>query len=206
MTDYTKLGQVKEFWDKEAMPVIKRLLNGQYRLPEIQARFQWAVGEILGKYGVPLNIDMSFIAPTDRGGKNLILPVGCHFRGGRPEVGFFAPVFRTIFRDLRSSKPADFRKLFERDVVIGFMHELDHLVQGIIDNPNRAQVVDFECLAQAATCEHTIRVFTEVYHEELCKDDMLFYSTWVKCGRNAESKDWRDFIAKMYGSLTRGPQ
>ncbi len=204
MIDHTPLGQLKDFWDKEGMPYILSILDGRYRVPEIQTYATHLLGEVQARYSFQLQVTLSTTNSKDRAGKNIVLPFGASASQGRPTITFFVPAVRTLFRELRQKKLEGFRGRFERMLVTGFCHELDHLSRGMLERPTASQFVDDERIANAATCQNVMRVFVEVCGEELDKADMKVYAKWVACGRNAESQQWRDFIASTYGTISRG--
>jgi hypothetical protein len=107
-----------------------------------------------------------------------------------------------MFEGLKQEDSRFFRRLFENFVIISFLHELDHLLLGVtVGAGNRlASIMEQERLAWAETCEKTIRLFDE-NGDRLYSGDRVYYETWVRSGRNADSQLWRDFIAKMYGQI-----
>ena len=181
-----------------------QITRGRYRLVEIQARYNQLCEKIAQRYPHGLKITLSDVASEDSVGKNMTLPFGCRCINGVPEVALFVPAIRMVFEDFHKSSPRNFRQVFESCVIIGFLHELDHLALRIIgDEADLAKVINGERIVWAETCEQAVRLFLDIYIEPLCWSDMLYYSAWVRCRRNVESKQWKDFIASLYGSLRR---
>ena len=104
----------------------------------------------------------------------------------------------------KAMNPEKHKERYEDSIVVGYLHELDHLAGGFIGtiDENLQTTIDHECLTWAETCEHTIKFFVET-GREVNQSDLSFYNTWKKCGRNPYSKRWRDFMSNMYGGLKR---
>jgi hypothetical protein len=205
MPDFVPNRALKEFWDREVAPIMRSLATNSYGLPEIQARHFELLQTIADRYHHELSVSILDKRCANRVDSKYCLPFGCRALEGIPEVAIFVPVVKEIFLEIRKKSPAGFRRKFETTLVIGFLHELDHLALGLTCNdPSFDAMLEVERVVWSWTCERTINVFAETYKRELCHSDRLYYDNWLRCGRNADSPCWRSFIANLYGSIRLG--
>jgi len=203
--EYVPDPQMAQFWNMEMNDILVPLVNGQYALSEVQERFNLLNNQIVQRYGQKILVNLSDVMPKDAAGENKIIVFGASVKNGEPQVTIFVPSLLLIFEQMLFSGRHDFRLLFGAFVVISFIHELDHLQIGFSGDEERSleQTIDTERRAWAQTCEQTIRLFVEVYHQEISALDERYYSAWLAGGRNVDSQVWKGFIAGMYKSLQR---
>jgi len=201
---YTPDPQMVQFWNMEMNDILVPLVNGQYALSEVQQRYNLLNDQIVARYGQKIRVNISDVFPRDIPGENKIIAFGASMKDGEPQIAIFVPGLLLLFEQMLFTGRPDFRNLFGTFVVISFMHELDHLQIGFSGNEDSLEgTINTEKLAWAQTCQQTIRLFAEVYHQEISSLDARYYSAWVECGRNADSQAWKGFITEMYGSLQR---
>lgn len=206
MASYQPDPRMVQFFEKEVAPHIMPLFNGNYPHLEIQKNYNDDLLEFQKIYRErTLNVSLCDKPPKDSAGENALLPFGCSLEGGKPILTLFVSEIEKIFRRLRNFRPTSFKPLFETVLVIGIMHEIDHLILQKMGNQrdNVSLVIGDECAVWARTCERCMRPLVEVYGKELPDSDGQVYSAWVASGRNAESARWRDFIASLYGNFKR---
>ena len=150
--------QMKKFFEQELAPSILRLIGLSYPLVKIQERYNALMAEISTRYKqATLPISLSDKAPTDAHPNGFLL-MGCSCENGRPSMTLFVRELRHLFFEMKIFKDANFRQVFETNVIIGYLHELDHLALGAIGNPqDPSENARTECLVWAYTCELTMR-------------------------------------------------
>jgi hypothetical protein len=187
-----------EFWEAYMAQIITSVVQGTYRLSLINDRFQNNNRLISARYKRILNVTMSILACQDQFGGEGSLPQGCRIVDGEPQVVLFVPTLIEVMAHLKRKHPGSYREVFETALVVGTIHETDHLAMGLAEEGDALSTLNDEQRVWAETCEHTIRPLVEIYHEPICASDMMYYQAWVKAGRNVESSEWRTFIRKLY--------
>lgn len=202
---YTPNLEIRDFWTREIEPTMKCLFDGKCQFPEIQQRYFFLKKVISATYANPLHISLHDEEPPDKTSEALCLPFGCRMNNCRPEVGIFVPIVRTIWRDARKVKYDGFRSRVQADLLIGFIHELDHIALDMMPNsPTLGQMIDCERVVWGSTCEYAIKPLVEIHRVEMCQSDLLYYSAWVQSGRNVNSESWKNFITGLYKTIRRG--
>ena len=204
MPDYVPDLRMVKFWETEVAPILMPLFNGSLlHLPEIQKQYNEDMATFQKMYGCKLDISLGDKPPKDNAGENGALPFGCSLEDGHPRIIIFMPELQRVLEMLKFSRPYDFRIAFETECLIGIMHEIDHLILGKIGYiKDLRETIDVERVVWARTCENTMARL--VTRRDLTDSDKDFYVAWCKSGRDAESQQWKDFIASMYGSIKRG--
>ena len=194
-----------EFWNMEMNEILVPLSNGQYILSEVQQRYDWLNDQIVKKYIKRIIVNISDVLPKDSAGEGKLIAFGASLKDSQPQIAIFVPALLLIFEQMMFIGRRDSRQLFQNFVVISFIHELEHLQMGFSSQEETSlkETINTERRVWAQTCEQTICLFTEVYRQEISSLDLRYYSAWVNCGRNADSKAWKAFVAGMYGSLER---
>lgn len=173
--------------------------------PKIQEAFNQNIAKIAATYpscpdGMPkfLFRNSSFPGCAD----NECPPFACGITDDKEiHLVAFLPGIERVDRGIRAEKHifGEIDSTVRLFLLIGLMHELDHMALGVIDVPRDVKdILDGEGIVWAKTCEDTISVLIEEYHQELHNHDKIFYSEWVKSGRNVNSQSWKDFICGSY--------
>jgi hypothetical protein len=194
--------ELVKFWHSELAGIFQRLSKETYLLAGVQTRYSRLIAAVNNKYMRTVDFHIVCAELGIQGGEGRLITFGSSVADGQPSVSVLVPAARKMFEGMKQEDSRFFRRLFENFVIISFLHELDHLLLGItVDAGNLlVSIMEQERLAWAETCEKTIRLFDE-NGERLYSGDRAYYATWVRSGRNADSKPWRDFIAKMYGGI-----
>ncbi|MSU54515.1 MAG: hypothetical protein EXS48_01575 [Candidatus Staskawiczbacteria bacterium] len=208
------LNQLREqYWVSQLNLMLNTFAQGTFMLPEVQKSFNEKRTKIAQTYpkhsvdGLPkfLFYRQSLSAFSDAN----LAPFACQLNSGELSLGMFFPDIEAMDQIIRREKH-DLQKMdfvVRTALTIKFLHEFDHMALGEIDEAAiRRSIEDtiaLEARVWAETCRTTISLFVEVYGEKLCFSDNLFYTNWIKCGRNAQSQQWKDFIAGLYGKLKK---
>ena len=196
--------EMKEFWERETWPTIRDLTNGQCQIPEIRQRHSLLVESIEITYDRRPNVAIHDRPSPDAVSAAHVLPFGCRTNNGQPEMAIFVPALKIMWEEMRRKKFVGFRQRYQTAILIGFIHELDHINLGFIwASPSIDQMIHAESVVWGSTCEHTIRPLVDNHHLELCHSDQLFYSMWVKSGRNVNGPQWKGFVASLYTTIKR---
>ncbi len=190
--------EAKSLYDREVDPIVVSLFSGSYFLPEIQRLFSENIAAIRSRYGTDALylIDDYQIHHVNEVGFSTFR---CGVQNSCPQIVILAANLKLAFDQIAKSKSKDCLELFRLHVVVSLMHELDHLATGLVGNQgDPVREFENERLTWARTCENTMRLLVERYNKELYKSELAYYSTWVKCGRNPESEEWKEFIATLY--------
>lgn len=202
MAKYLSDEKMAQFAVREVNPILAQLAAGQYRLALVQARYTCLCSKIEQVHGRKAEITVLCRWADTAPGKGLRVPTSARMFNGVPEVALFSPILEKTLHDHWQFYKKRYRQIFETDIVIGTIHELDHLALKVIDdNPSAARVIEGECAVWADTCEHAIRLFMETYKERVYKSAKGYYDAWLSCGKQIQSQQWRNFIASKYGGL-----
>jgi hypothetical protein len=121
-----------------------------------------------------------------------------------PVVEFIIPKVMDEYKELAQKNEPNLEERFQILVVTSFMHELDHLklghglgkVRGYISSLDELSKDEAE--AWAETCRYTFTPLVEKYHIQLPGTKNEFFNNWVKCGKDASSLEWKNFIREFY--------
>jgi hypothetical protein len=200
MTDKPSLEEAGAFWKEHVQPYTERLLTGSYEMVPVQQHFMHNAKNMFERYKQSFLIqpyNSVVRIPGYKPGSNCI---ACIIENGRPIIAYFIPDLMVVMNKLQlMTEDVEFvRQLFESYIVIGTMHETDHLANGWAGAASDYErSIEFERLAHAATCEHTVRHFADI-RKPVLTDTALRYRLWVECGRNADHPDWVADIRRRY--------
>ncbi|MCX6720347.1 MAG: hypothetical protein NTW11_00890 [Candidatus Staskawiczbacteria bacterium] len=187
-------------WSNDFQQVFdQELLLNKYPIFEIQDRYNSTLQLIYQRYGSTLAINM--VTAYCRASTEVLC--GNYFTNGHPTVDIIIPKLLDICKDEQRKNPSGWRERMRFVLVIGFMHELDHLAFGTIakegDKPEPLdQLVNEEANVWALTCENTLAPLIEKYKVQLTAGEYTYYNEWLKAGRDKNSQSWRSFIRWAY--------
>jgi hypothetical protein len=125
--------------------------------------------------------------------------LGTYVKDGKPYVDLLIPAIMDAHTFLLADYPHQAKEFFEYTIVIGFIHELDHLATGLVGSKeDLVKLIDHETKVWALTCEYGIRPMVEVHGVTIGSSDAEYYEDWLKSGRDAESSFWKMSIRRVY--------
>lgn len=202
---------LQQLWSMVVSPLVTSLVEGYYRLPELQRRYNENIQAMLKRYPKcnPVTYVLSDkpLVESANGKCPMYAKVGVFqnvttgvITRSCPVITMHPPTFWEIYRDM---KEPDVSLCFEGFLVCGILHELDHIASGNFGSgdPRFFQGrdgSDAERLTWGLTCEHAIRLWKDVYGGPLYYANELFYSQWIKWGRDVNSQGWKNFIEEVY--------
>ncbi len=188
------------FYDHHLKYTLEDILGGKYLIPEINARYQERSQKITARYGKLFRV--SFCTSYSKASHRVLR--GCWIDGTQPVIQIFIPANMDLYQEMRGKNESDWEKKFEYTLIIGFLHELDHLAEGVPGNGKQTDEEKDLCeeIAWAATCEFTIRPLVERYHLSLEQSNDAYYQAWVEANRDRNNEKWKQFIQQTY-SVTR---
>jgi hypothetical protein len=197
MFEFLQNAVIRQFCENEVFPLLQSLMSGTYRLPEVQTRYISNCTEIAQRYKCSaLNHGISDMKPLV-GTATTVAMFGYGFtESSLPQVTIFLHSLYGTFEEERALDPVGFRQPFGTRVVIGYMHELDHLAKGFAGkrhDPIETHLRN-ETFAQAETCEYTIRPIFEIHKLRVTQDILTRYSHWLRAERNVHSPYWTSYI------------
>lgn len=200
--DYSEAAVRKFFSDHVETIFVDGFLNRKLEYPTILARYDKLTQLIQARYGKMFDIrmDKNF---------NPVSPLVAESAGvekGSPYVGLILPAFMNIHRELIAENGDELgKKLFRQSIIVGFMHELDHLAFGFVtpegSPKDHAKSLENETRAWAETCENTISELVRL-KLQLGPNEVTYYSAWVASDRSVSSPSWIAFIRNAY-SVTK---
>ncbi|MFA5878496.1 MAG: hypothetical protein WC845_03980 [Candidatus Staskawiczbacteria bacterium] len=191
--------ELKSFWINNFGLKLEKLRTFAEQFPEVKQRFDEGF-EIIGNiYGKPINIKF-VLGYTDH--RDVMWYSGVGDKGAPmvfivlPNVMNLDAWFGVIDSDYRKGQ----KELLYTAVLVGVMHELDHLR---LNMKNRSpsdvdELVLGEKQAWAETCQYTISPLIEKYNRKVDPDSFFFYRKWIASGRDKKSQLWEAEIRKEY--------
>lgn len=204
MSDYKPNPQMVAFYEMEILPLLKSLRSGGYylSLPKIQEQYNKSMHIIERRYG-SVNIELCDTVPVDSMEGGLLL-FGCRIDGSKPFITICIQQLQILFYEFMARRRYDFRECFENTVIIGLMHEMHHIeLERVGSKEDIEKTIDDERVVWGFTCENAMRLLVDACCRELLDSDYQIYSMWIQCGRDAESQQWKDFIAGIYRKIKR---
>jgi hypothetical protein len=202
LTPYTET-QLKAFHAFHMQKVLEEgLMVGKHPVPELNARYIKLMEMVKKRYGMypTFTLSPSYDKTSrERAGTSGII-------NRVPTVGFIVPALWDYYVELQGiwgSKLGE--AMFSNALIIGLLHELEHLGYGLIDDSRKAfdpNLDAVEAATWAHTCEETIRIFVEK-GLPLANNERASYQVWVESGRNAASSKWQKAIKDRYESARK---
>lgn len=202
MAEYVPNSQMLRFWNEKINPVISSFVNKRHKFPALQDHYNNNITAISSRYpGGKWAITMHDKETPDMIGKNQSAPFGCRKVEDCPIVSIYVPTLKLIYQDLKTLG-GNTNLVFENEVAVGFLHELDHLALGMIgsrDSTHESMILA-ECQVWARTCDRVVSRFVE-RDWLLSPSTLSFYKAWVDSGKRLDSPHWIEFIRQMYGQI-----
>lgn len=198
MQEYQPDPIVRQFFEWQVVPIIKNLFSESYKIPDIGKKLSENWEKIAERYGCNVSIEASDSFPSDDPGEGKMLMFGCALKDGKPKMVMFVRNLIMIWSTIGGNS-----SVWESFVVVGVMHELDHLALGVVElTPTRdiPKIIEGESIVWARTCQNTMRLLVE-NNWPLCGSDQDLYNAWISCNRKEKSSQWISFIKKRYGQL-----
>lgn len=192
--------EAKKFWLERLEPLIRgQLIRGTWKYPEINERCLLLASKIYERHG-PIAIATAIDLESERHPATEAFAAS-DLDNGIPTVYMLIPNLMGLHDDFKKEGMADWEQRFELEVVIVFMHELDHLAFDLSDgNLSRAATILREKEAWTLTCKHTMTPLVEKYGLSLPRSSQIIYDHWLKVGRDENSKNWHQFFEQVYGA------
>lgn len=195
--------EIHAFWDQHFQKLMQdQIVGGKYGIAEINQRIAELTVLIKERYHSSISVNMMerYLTPVSVG--NYALCSSQVSKNGVPEIYISVPALMAATAQVRFSGGPDWPKQMELALIIGYIHELDHLALGFKyadkESTTADELVEEEIVAWAQTCEKTIRVLVENYHFKLSVNDDFYYQQWLLAGRNQQSPAWQQFFWRSY--------
>ncbi len=195
--------ELKRFWNDQCKVVEEFVLHGQFRVPELSERYHTLHALVVERYHSSFRAN--WVMDYDPASVDTI--TGCSVKDGAPQIEVMLAKAADLSIEYRARGDRQWKERLENSLVVGILHELDHLTcEGATppaQQPPFDVRVEAERRAWAQTCEHTLRVLIERYNAPLGTSEELYYLKWVNAGRNLDSPQWIEAMREAYGSLRR---
>ncbi len=195
---YSKV-EIHNFWEKNFQTLmVDKLLAGKYAISEINERISLLTESILKRYQKKICVDLSerYLTAVDQG--RYAVCASQVTKDGVPEVIISVPALMSVVAEIKITNPKDWQKRIEITLIIGYIHELDHLafVKNLPDKKSVSVkgLIGEEIDVWPQTCEKTIRVLAEKYNCPVSESDLAYFKQWIACGQNKESPLWNEFF------------
>ncbi len=191
--------EMKEFYLKHLQPVIEgQFMRASHPIPAIQERIVSQMNLIHRKSGkhVEFFVVWGYIQ-NDRPW----LYQDAKVNADPPHVRVSVVAYMNRYRRLQDMGVQNADEVLKGALAIGLMHELDHLTldltNGFPEEPTKADMVQAEIEAWAATAEYSIGAFAAA-GKTLDPSDDGVYQGWLKSGRSVSNTAWIDFVQKWH--------
>lgn len=190
--------QVRTFYAVRMQKVVEdAYVRREHPLPEIKALLNELLDRVQQRYGKMLQVDFQVVhrpeSPAIREASAVI--------DGAPVILMVIPARMDQYYWWRGQGVAGHEEMFKTSIVIGIIHELQHLAYGVEYGdsvPTSNDALDREEVSTwALTCERAIRVFIENGYATT-PEDRLYYEAWVAGGRTELSQSWNTFVRQAY--------
>lgn len=186
----------KSFYAVHMQSVLEEgLFKGRLSILEINTRYALLKGLIQKRYGKPLKINLCL--GYDSASRNILQ--SSLVQEGVPVLNIVVPAEMDTYTYYKDRGIQNLEASFQSLLIIGIMHELDHLAYGLSGSRGMSadELDHMEVVAWSYTCDETIRIFVE---KGLPVDpsDLSYYQVWVRGGQNMMSREWVEFIQKHY--------
>lgn len=194
--------QMQIFWNENFGHQLEQLNQLTQTMPEIHQRLlenQEAISKRFGK-NLEIRLQMAYE-------KNKNIMQGAQVENGAPRLVIVLPNVLNL-DDLLRKEVKEYRKeVLQISVLVGMLHELDHLRYNPPEHLQKDSPLSAEGLAAGEkqawgyTCRYTIAPLIERYGKTLSPNALAFYRDWVDSDRDENSKAWEERIRKVYNSF-----
>lgn len=185
-----------QFYEEHLKALAEMLHKGELAYPLLRSRYEELWNKVLSLYQKPITIEAMLNHHPDDSKELLggawITPAG------NPCVSIFVPRAVEVLTKYRNSGRSTWKAEFTNDVIIVYLHEVDHHALGHPLTKGRGINIRSEKEAWAETCRHVIVPMAETYHLPLSPDAQELYESWIRAGKNEESPVWFEAIRKRY--------
>tara|TARA_Y100000310_G_C20521142_1_gene733742 strand:+ start:224 stop:922 length:699 start_codon:yes stop_codon:yes gene_type:complete len=188
--------EIYEFWDMYLKVFIQEELHeGMHPSSTVNEVTQERIRSINERYDNPKfefwGFDRYHIASRD-------VFLSMAYRGGSVQIQFFIPALMDEFYATGADRDPVQRHIFDNFLVIGYLHELDHIVLGYIDTGNIPEVLlAYESATWAKTVQ-SIELLVTKDAFALHSLDQSFLDAWIHSGKDITSDVWLNWIRYVY--------
>ena len=185
--------EMLKFWDDQVHPIINIIIAKKCFDSDINEHYREMEKKLKTDYDGGINFELLRAYAVERG-----VFASTRLEGRKAIIGIFLPNIMDHYHKLKNENNPQWEELFETDMVISFLHEMEHITYGYAPpgHPSLEQIVDAEKRTWAITCEKVIRPFFEKSH--ISSSFIITYNNWVRCGRDVEGRSWEEYIRGKY--------
>ncbi len=176
------------FWNTHLEKTFSDLFKGKCNFPLIAEKYSELNKMTVDRHHKEIE---RHIFPLDDKRSPDIMATGGVIKGV-PTVTLMIPAMKRMYDRTVSSHGAEGEELFQKTILICFLHELDHLAYNFVweGDVDKEVILQCEKSTWAKTCENTIAPLVEKYHVRLGDTEMLWYQLWIDCGRDPNNPKW----------------
>ena len=186
--------EIQKFWEEHLSTLVMKQLAGTAHPNEIvnliiQERYRL----INERYNNPR---FALEGNENYGPKDALM--GARVEPGVVAIGFMVPALMDSFHGIGADRNPAQRSVFENGLVMGYIHELDHLAYDLIESPRTLEErVTSESITWAKTVQ-SMELLVSKGAFQLHPSDQKYYSVWLESKRRKDSSMWVSFIREMY--------
>lgn len=185
--------ELHAFWDSHFnRTVMEEVLRARYSVSDINNRYLELSRRSAERYGKVFAIEAS----TSFNNRSRDVLAGCDARGGNPVLRIFVPAQLQFYRSGKVTP-----QTFEVSIVIGLLHELEHLASGCDNVDGKEALIASEVTAWDRTCRYTVSALVRA-GRNLDPVGATMYRGWLACGQK-EGPCFNAFIREHYSPVTR---
>lgn len=185
--------ELHAFWDAHLNRIVmEEVVRARYPVSEINNRYLELVRQSTERYGKVFAIEASTVF-NDLSRDVL---AGCDARGGNPVLRIFVPAQLRLYRSGEVTP-----QTFEVAVVVGLLHELEHLASGCDIEESKEALIASEVTAWDRTCRYAISALVRA-GRNLDPGSVTMFRGWLACGQK-EGPCFNAFIREHYSPVTR---
>ena len=194
---------VDAFYARILNPLIQSACTKQLPFSGLNDRIAEQTAQIFERY--QRGIDLHYIKSLSPRMSSENTGMSTELKDGVPCVYVYVPSFMHLYETYGSSDISVRQNQHRAEIIIAFMHELDHLCLGVFPKPGAPaeEYLDAEKRAWALTYDKTVRVFIE-NKADLLETKPARFQIWLHANGDPESVIWDTEIRNWYMPLYKG--
>lgn len=191
---------LSHFYDRHLYAVIQMLHDSRLPFPLLREEQDRIGASILQRYKKRYVVGISSeYHPSEKVRGSILGAAGAlGTKTGSPTVFLHVPAAKDFFETLQRENLVLAQERFKNTVTIIYLHEMQHLGSGLIDEVDQKINLAFETKVWARTCADIIVPMIEVYHLEVGPVGKAWYDAWLRAGRDENNPLWLEEVRKWY--------
>ncbi|MES2436877.1 MAG: hypothetical protein V4519_02605 [Patescibacteria group bacterium] len=197
-----------DFYNQRIGPILNLLISCTYPLELIQRRFDSHRLTISRCYGRPIDLKVIAVDHPAYAGDQKMISMSNTARNGIPIIDLYMPALERQYAIRQKLDGINCDAMWQSVIVMGVLHELDHLANGWTDCApgDIPALIEYERLTWGKTSEYGMVPWVQNYGQILSPLCQRWYDAWIAADRDVDHPSWVTFVTSKYGGVKHAPR